>query len=257
MPPKLKANGSTGTVAIYDADTEAAFTNPQANLDKVYFHSDLDYFIMRKKFETTISLPSRSVPSNGDGGSVTTIGGFTIWESGEDSGATTGGVDSYQIGTHSISDPFPLAIINGTVISGTLLIRADNQRRRSVSVGVTSTEVLLYECWNGGGGNNLPQEDVDVEVYLFSTTTAADATETLKLTPTRIVASSGKLDSDGNHVKLDATSSVKMPLDGETFDLGDGGFRYIDADGNTVDKWGYSSTSVAASLSSLTGVRFD
>jgi len=257
MAPRLKAIGSTGTVAIYDADTEAAFTDPLNNLDKVYFHSDLDYFVMRQKFDTTISLPSRSVPSNGDGGAITTIGGFTIWESGEDSGATTGGVDSYQIGTHSITDPFPLAIINGTVISGTLIIRADDQRRRAVSVGVTSSEVLLYECWNGGGGNNLPSENVDVTVYLFSTTTAPDASEIIKLTPSRIIASAGKLDSDGNHVKLDATSSVKMPLGGETIDLGDGGFRYIDADGNTVDEWGYSSTSVAASLSSLTGVRVD
>lgn len=258
MPPKLKAEGSSGRVAIYDADTEAAFTNPQANLDKVYFHSDLDYFVMRQKFSATITLPSRSIPSNGDGGVAVTVGGFTVWESGADGDATTGGVTSHQIGTHNISDPFPLAIINGSVISGTQIIRADAQRRRAVSVGVTSTEVLLYEAWNGGDGQNFPSENVSVDVYLFSTTTAPDASEIIKLTPSRIIASAGKLDSDGNHVKLDATSSLKMPLDGETIDVSGGGFSYIDASGNTVNQWGYSSAAgVSASLSSLTGIRID
>jgi hypothetical protein len=257
MPPKLKAEGSTGRVAIYDSATEAAFTNPQANLDKVFFHSDLDYFVMREKFSATITLPSRNIPSNGDGGVAVSIGGFTVWESGEDGGTVTGAVDSHLIGTHSVTDPFPLAIIDGSVISGTQIIRSNALQRRAVSVGVTSTEVLLYEAWNGAGGQDLPSEDVSVTVYLFSTATAPDASEIIKMTPNRIIASAGKLDSDGNHVKLDATSSVKIPTGEETIDLGDGGMRYIDASGNTVDRWSYASTSVAATLSGLTGVRID
>ncbi|MGF7160118.1 hypothetical protein FHS85_001741 [Rhodoligotrophos appendicifer] len=59
MTKVFMANGVTGKVAIYDGPSDAPFTDPLGNLDKLYFHSDLDYVSGLDKRTGTLNLPER------------------------------------------------------------------------------------------------------------------------------------------------------------------------------------------------------
>ncbi|MGE4339263.1 MAG: hypothetical protein AB7E55_25300 [Pigmentiphaga sp.] len=61
MSKVLQASGATGKVAIYDGPSDAPFTSPLSNLDKLYFHSDLDYVSGLNKQTGSLSIPGRTV----------------------------------------------------------------------------------------------------------------------------------------------------------------------------------------------------
>lgn len=61
MAVKFKADGVLGRAAIYEDSDDAPFDNPRANLNRVHFHSDLDYIAF------TQSTPSISTSVTIDG----------------------------------------------------------------------------------------------------------------------------------------------------------------------------------------------
>lgn len=91
--PKLKADGTTGKVAIWTGGSDdAPLTDPLANLSRLLFHSDLAYPTITQKVTGSITLPattaghsvSRTLFAHGLAGTpwvmgrVTTAGGQVI-----------------------------------------------------------------------------------------------------------------------------------------------------------------------------------
>jgi len=60
MPKVLQASGVTGKVAIYEGTSEEPFTTPLSNIDKLYFHSDLNYVSAADKVTGTYTIPARN-----------------------------------------------------------------------------------------------------------------------------------------------------------------------------------------------------
>ena len=58
MAKKLYANGVTGDVIICEADAD--MSNPLSNIDKIYFHSALDYLRIETIIDVTMNLPQRT-----------------------------------------------------------------------------------------------------------------------------------------------------------------------------------------------------
>ena len=63
MPVILRADGQTGTVAIYTGTDDAPFDNPLGHVSRVRFHSDLDYPRTISIHTGTWTLPAVSAGS--------------------------------------------------------------------------------------------------------------------------------------------------------------------------------------------------
>lgn len=60
MTVRLRADGTTGTVAIYTGTDDDPFTSPLSHIARLRFHSDLDYPRVVSTLTGSVSLPSMS-----------------------------------------------------------------------------------------------------------------------------------------------------------------------------------------------------
>ena len=63
---------------------------------------------------------------------------------------------------------------------------------------------------------------------------------TLSITPTRFIASSGKLDSQRRYIRKDATAPDLKCVMGKNMDVAGGGLRYVNPNGTNVDDGSYN-----------------
>jgi len=63
---------------------------------------------------------------------------------------------------------------------------------------------------------------------------------TLSITPTRFIASAGKLDSQKRYIRKNATSPDLKFVNGQNMDVSGGGLRYVNPNGTNVDDGVYN-----------------
>lgn len=69
---------------------------------------------------------------------------------------------------------------------------------------------------------------------------------TLSITPSRFIASAGKLDSQKRYMRrIDVGADLKFVV-GQNMDVSGGGLRYVDPDGNNIDDSVYNGGFVGA-----------
>lgn len=70
--------------------------------------------------------------------------------------------------------------------------------------------------------------------------------QTLYITPSRFIASAGKLDSNTRYIRKVASGFDLKFIVQQNMDVSGGGLRYIDGDGNAVDDSDYNGTYTGA-----------
>jgi hypothetical protein len=68
----------------------------------------------------------------------------------------------------------------------------------------------------------------------------------LSITPTRFIASAGKLDSQRRYIRKVASGADFKFVTGQNMDAAGGGLRYVDPDGNNNDDSVYSGSFTGA-----------
>lgn len=131
---------SAGRVAIWTGSDYAPFTDPMNNLDRVKFHSLLDYVRVVKTITRTVSLPSISAAGSGQ----------------SDPGSR---VASYTLGAHGMGyTPFIVGLItvNGVrqAFTGSVLVHTvaapnatsvNDMFGRWLALGADATNVYVHE----------------------------------------------------------------------------------------------------------------
>lgn len=161
MTVRLRAEGDTGTVAIYTGNDNAPFNNPLNNVSRLRFHSDLDYPKIVRTLTGTLTIAGLTSP---------------------DTRITT-----HQVGNHQQNgQPFCEGWIkvNGTnprvPLIGSVCIRQGhggaNDRRgfggNWVHLGSNGTKVLIaeYSLAMQGDSKLASSVDIDYEIYITDTT---------------------------------------------------------------------------------------
>lgn len=224
MAKKFYADGNSGRVAIYDPSNEAALNNPLANLHSIYFHSDLDYVGVAADITATIVHPARS-----------TGGGSTQHSYPVPNFPT--GVSGFA---HDLGYvPFALCFVNGAMIPANTQIQLSGQSFRTVSVQVDHAQVRIYEtAWVYGSA--LPAVSVTYRIVLFTPPIVASGMTTVRIDPTRFVASRGKLDSYRNYLRRSTASPMFWLAKGRTADVSNGSYKIVGADGSVYTRAGYN-----------------
>ena len=207
---KLKADGTTGKVAVYIVDDTAIddlpFTTPLSHLDKVEFHSDLDYLAVSSIQTGTLSLPTRT--------------------------GTTPQTVRHNLITHGLGyQPMVLGCIVGfegynTPLLGTTPIFMTSDvpanhgiRLRSLQLGSDATYVYLHEyVMKADTGYTFPAIDIDWRVLIttrnLDLTTGNNNTvshpSNLYISPSRVVFGQGKFDTNRSHLKKVSTGGFPV-----------------------------------------------
>lgn len=66
--------------------------------------------------------------------------------------------------------------------------------------------------------------------------------QTLKITPSRFIASAGKLDSANRYIRKVSSGYDLKFIVGQNMDVKNGGLRYVDPAGTNVDDGSYNGT---------------
>jgi hypothetical protein len=213
---KLKADGTTGKVAVYIVDDTAIddspFTAPLSNLSRVEFHSDLDYLQIQpiggNLIKTgTLALPSHSGTSPGTyrhnlfahglGYQPLVIGHLVNFE----------GYNTPLLGTTPIRTPMDRTLA---------ATRAD---MRTVQLGADSTNVYLHE-YMLLVSTSLTYPAVDLDWRVMVTTRNMDSStgndntashpSNLYISGSRVVFGRGKFDTDRSHIKKVSTGGFPV-----------------------------------------------
>lgn len=225
MAKKLYSEGLTGKVVIYDPSQPDAVTNPLANLDKVYFHSDLNYVGVAAVLEATVTHPAR------------TRGGPATQHEYRQPNPVEGQVQSL---THNLGYvPHAIAFINDNMLPANTQIQHVGSSFRTVAIQLTTTNVAIYET-SYVYQSDLPAINVHYRIVLFSPITPS-GDKTLHITPERFIASKGKLDTEKNYIRRVATGTPNLWFSkGKTADVANGSFRIVTANGTTITRTPYS-----------------
>jgi hypothetical protein len=129
MTKKLFANGNNGVVSISEEDAD--INNPLNNINKIYFHSALDYLFIVQVFNGTINLPQRTA----DGSDVSSAYGSTI----------------YNLGNHNLDYKpllFGYVTANEQPVAGdTFAFAGGNASLRTVTLGADENTVYAREIF--------------------------------------------------------------------------------------------------------------
>lgn len=208
---KLKADGTTGKVAVYTVEDtaidDAPFTAPLSNLDRVEFHSDLDYLAISSIQTGTLSLPTRT--------------------------GTTAGTYRHNLFTHGLGyQPLVMGHLvsfegYNTPLLGTTPIRTPIDRVlpttqadiRTVQLGADATNVYLHE-YMLLVSTSLTYPAVDLNWRVMVTTRNMDSStgndntashpSNLYISGSRVVFGRGKFDTDRSHIKKVSTGGFPV-----------------------------------------------
>lgn len=129
MAKKLYANGNTGLVAICDPDADIA--NPLTNLEKIYFHSDLNYLYAVQIVNGSITLPYRQYNSS----DASSAYGSTV----------------YTVATHNLGyTPLVFGYFSDTkqsLVGETILQASGTANIRTIQLGADNTRIYAREIY--------------------------------------------------------------------------------------------------------------
>lgn len=229
------ADGVTGKVAIMQSGSRAAFENPKDNLSKIHFHSDLDYMgIVQQLFISRISFPRRyNQRRTVEAGSKKGKGGWTY-----EVAVPVSGTQYYNIGTlvGDIDGPLLAFKDNFTPMTSLPIWSVTNGNTfsmRSIALIVQGQNIILCEKWFTLW-EDIPEQSIDnIKIVKFNMMLGANltSTKTLEITPTRFIASRGKLDSQNRYVHRSSTGPYFM-FYGPTMNCDNGGGQWAQVDGN-------------------------
>jgi len=158
---------AAGTIAIYENTDDDPFDDPLDHLDRVKFHSDLDYLKI-----IDVQTYSLTLPAIGTGGS------------GQGSGGRHGlRTNLYTLGAHGRpGQPFvlgkvdvggvPVAFVGSVPVAQGYTGGADDPYARWLALGVDATNITAYEysVQRGNAGGDVweprPSVTLDLEVYI-------------------------------------------------------------------------------------------
>jgi len=225
MAKKLYADGTTGKVAIYDPAVPGAFTNPLANLNAVYFHSDLDYVGVAAVLDFTVTHPAR-----GTGGSSTQ---HSYLEPNPASGLVSG--LNHDLGYV----PHALVFVGNDMLPANMQIQTSGSSYRTVAVDLTTTQVRVFEtAWVYQ--HSLPALTVTYKIVLFTPKISPSGNETLHITQSSFVASRGKLNTAYNYLRRAVSSPMFWFSKGKTADVANGSFKIVTANGSVINRSPYN-----------------
>lgn len=225
MAKTLLADGITGKVAIYEDSNPAAFTTPLANLNDVFFHSDLDYMGVAAILDAVVTHPARA-----KGGTAT---------------AHSYSVPQYTSGqsnplTHNLGyEPYGLCFIGNDMLPANTQIQSVGTSFRTVALEITSTNVRIFET-SWVYQTALPSITMSYKILLFTPKIVPSGNITIDITATRVIASRGKLDTNLDYIRHKAVSPDFYFSKGKTLDTNNGSFRIVTANGSTITRTPYA-----------------
>lgn len=224
-----KIHYKTGKLAVYDDDTPAAFTNPEANLSAIYFHSDLDYFFIAYDQTRTLTLSA--------------------------TGVTEGTTDESRIfPAHNLGYiPYGFLIINGTQYPTgfPLQVTGNEGTARYIMLSMDSSDVWIttrHHATTGHGNSGISRS---CRVILLGQATKTDVGYAARFRPSsgRLTLGEGKFDTNRDYLRRDDTNPDFYVSSGRTIDgQSGGGIRFVLPDGTVTSQQGYSG--------SFTGTQF-
>lgn len=251
MSKRLIADGNTGRVAILEGGSRSAFDDPSAYMNRVYFHSDLDYLSVVQE----VQLDAVTFPS--------VTAGHHTRRSGKKGKSTVNipepqaGVRTYILGNVLGDLDGPVVVFyNGSPLNGPIIMAtsdaiwdirdvyldpgsgnlmwgpythdfpAGSTTFRSVSVGVASGQFVITETYFVTDAT-LPGQTLSgisvLKLNLGSQNPTSN--ETLHIEPTLFIASKGKLDSRLRYISKSNGDARAYLYAGRTLDLDNGAMR--------------------------------
>lgn len=204
----------------------APLNNPVAHLDKIYFHSDLDY--MEVHDESDVLINHALVSTTGG-----PVGGSIQW------GWNTSAVD-HLLYTHGLGyAPFALVSVGANIIWPGMPVQTDaggGGGGRYCSIYTTTTGVYLREFASIGNAA-LPAISLTYKVLTFKNPTAGSGVQLIDWNPGTGVfkAGKGKFDSSRKYLQVVPGGSPLGLSYGRTIDLKNGAVRAVRPDGTYYD----------------------
>ncbi len=241
MSRRLMADGVTGKVAIMREGSRDAFENPKKNLNKIHFHSDLDYLgVVQQLFIANVAFPqvtgiTEVVESKSKGGGF--FGGKHSHTDRFYYPQIQNGIRYYYLGdiVGDIDGPM-LGFRDGTTpLTAIPIYNASYQQHgssyqawRAVSLGLDGSKIMMKETWYSMGADIPAQSVNDIRIVKFNMMTGANLPDnrTLFISPDRFIASKGKLDSRNRYVQRSDTGPYWVYY-GRTMNTDNGGGRWV------------------------------
>ena len=224
----FQENGTTGDVDDPDATRNLPLSDPGNHLDKLRFHSDLDYLeVSHGPTDVTISHAAVSAGS----GPATGVGLNNV--------LFYGGVSAdHLLLTHSLGYvPDFLVIANGdTVYGGTPVQRLSDGRTRHVAAYATTTQIRLAER-AVRTSSSMAAVDVTYTVIVFRRPPDPSGAILIDRDPDTGVVKMGfdKFNSSRRYLQVVAGGTPYGFTQGRTVDLKNGAPRLVDPDGTITD----------------------
>lgn len=250
MANKVKLTPSATAVWVKPGagDVDAPFDTPVSNLDKVIFHSDLDYFevLARTSSSVTVNHPAvahTEIPESG--------GGFQ-WVQGPNANEYFGTYNLFAHGLGSRPDYF-IVVQDGQVLPPGMVVQGDgNGNRRYVTTYATSTHIVLHERVQTRTGT-LAAVSRDYDVMVLGVTSPSLTEETI-LKPDSAKLGKGIIDRTRRYLRAaDGSETAYYLTNGKTADLNHGVARVVTPDGTTFDDAGHPTIATLNYAGSFTG----
>lgn len=227
LRPKLMADGAAGKVAVFMVDDSTPrdrtlLDDPESDLSKVLFHSDLLYPIITTKVTGTLNLPSRGSGQNNS-------------------------VVPHNLFAHGLAGQ-PLVfgrltnVGNGTLpLAGSIPIQANQYGfARWLSVGADETNVRIAEQWITHEDSGISSTSVDWEVWVTNLFVDQEnplpepTGSLLHIDGTSFQAGRGKFDTTNRYLRTAVTNAEFAVIRGHSLELDEDPFS------GTESFWRYS-----------------
>ncbi|MHA6690605.1 hypothetical protein [Devosia sp. A449] len=221
-------NGTSGAVDNPNSPRNAPLNNPSAHLDKLYFHSDLDY--METAFD-----PVNTTINHASIAAVTPSGGFSV-DGGQITYDTT--ITSHVLATHGLGyvPDFMVVVDGDAMFPGWPVQYLGDGRARYLSARATTTQIILEER-SGRTSNAIPAISKTYTVLVFRRPPAPSGNVLIDYDPTseEVSLGRGKFNSSRRYLQIGSNGTPYGFAQGRTIDLKNGAPRLVDADGTITD----------------------
>ena len=204
------------------------WTHPYDHPDKVYFHSLFNYMNIKQSFVANLTLPQRD-PT-----------GATYSNKTGQQWAFQQGVAYYVIGTHTMGvQPYAVWTEGASSLPTNFYSQVTGVSTRLLALVVTSDTVMVRETYTVHS-QALSASTKTIAIHLLGTAGAVSNNTLLDITPTRVTAGGGKLDSDYGYIRKNPTTPLMALVTGRTMDASGGGTRYVNPDGSYAQDSSYN-----------------
>lgn len=213
-----------------DENDNGPFTDPVDHLDRVLVHSEFNNFVRGPFATTPVTHPAVA----GVAASVSpTSGGFLV------SGQLV--VTRHNVLAHNLGYPPRFSIaVDGEVLSSGWLIQQVGNRGRIVYFSSNSTHIIVTGV-GGSDENALPAIAKTYSVVAYRNIAAEAEAPQFKITPDRLIAGQGKLDTNERHMRVALGSESPLYIPGGSLvDVSGGAFRTVTPKGTVLDQPGYN-----------------